>query len=161
MCGLYVWLVCQYLYSMACYTCINDQKFPIWGNRMLPKFCRFFLLINIWIRMWRLDCHSTKNSSEEKWSTLAHAKDRRRATRTRVWCWWRRCRWWASTATAIPKHDQPSAGVRTSTSRTPTRMRRCVWRRRCWVWGGIADLLCMSIYMVCYTPSIFIFYLSS
>ena len=41
-CGLYVWLVCQYLYSMACYTCINDQKFPIWGNRMLAKLPRLF-----------------------------------------------------------------------------------------------------------------------
>ena len=82
-------------------------------------------------------------SFQRRCPTLVHTRGRRPVTPARAWCWWPRCRWWASTAKP-KKRGPPSADARTSTSRAPTRSKRCLWQRRCCVWA--VDWLCMLVW---------------
>ena len=82
-CGLYVWLVCQYLYSMACYTRINNQKFPIWENRMLPKLPRFFYIKVV--SKCELETHlgtNQKNANSKR--AMAYTRPRKRKKTSHV-----------------------------------------------------------------------------
>ena len=76
--GLYLWLVCQYLYSMACYTRINNQKFPIWGNRMLPKLPRFYFNIKV-VSKGELETQlDTNQKNANSKSAMAYTRPRKR-----------------------------------------------------------------------------------